>query len=75
VQQRMFSLMPIMFTFMFATFASGLVIYYAWNNLLTILQQVVIMRRQNVPIHLIDNFKLPEPVARLLAKPKPQAGE
>jgi YidC/Oxa1 family membrane protein insertase len=75
VQQRMFSLMPIMFTFMFATFASGLVIYYAWNNLLTILQQVVIMRRQNVPIHLIDNFKWPEPVARLLAKPKPQAGE
>jgi YidC/Oxa1 family membrane protein insertase len=82
VQQRMFSLMPVMFTFMFATFASGLVIYYAWNNLLTIAQQMVIMRRQNVPIHLIDNFRLPAPVERALApvrralsKPKPQAGE
>jgi YidC/Oxa1 family membrane protein insertase len=88
VQQRMFAMMPIVFTFMFATFASGLVIYYAWNNLLTILQQVVIMRRQNVPIHLIDNFKWPEPVAKFLARfkkggdnkidrqlEKPQAGE
>jgi YidC/Oxa1 family membrane protein insertase len=82
VQQRMFSLMPIMFTFMFATFASGLVIYYAWNNLLTIAQQMVIMRRQNVPIHLIENFRLPTPIERALApvrrvlsKPKPQAGE
>jgi YidC/Oxa1 family membrane protein insertase len=82
VQQRMFTLMPVMFTFMFATFASGLVIYYAWNNLLTIAQQIVIMRRQNVPIHLIDNFSLPAPVERALApvrralsKPKPQAGE
>jgi|SRR5579871_843282 len=82
VQQRMFSLMPIIFTFMFSTFASGLVIYYAWNNLLTIIQQMVIMRRQNVPIHLIDNFSLPKPaqraadsVRRLIARERPQAGE
>ena len=82
VQQRMFSLMPIVFTFMFSTFASGLVIYYAWNNLLTILQQVVIMRRQNVPIHLIDNFKVPaalqpvvDNVKRLFMRTGTQAGE
>jgi YidC/Oxa1 family membrane protein insertase len=79
VQQRMFSLMPIIFTFMFSTFASGLVIYYAWNNLLTIAQQMVIMRRQNVPIHLIENFKWPDFVARwrirLLGAKQPEAGE
>jgi YidC/Oxa1 family membrane protein insertase len=79
VQQRMFSLMPIVFTFMFSTFASGLVIYYAWNNLLTIAQQMVIMRRQNVPIHLIENFKWPAFVRRwrirLLGEKQPEAGE
>ena len=78
VQQRMFSLMPVIFTFMFSTFASGLVIYYAWNNLLTIAQQIVIMRRQNVPIHLIDNFRWPDLVARWrmrLLGAKPEAGE
>ncbi|MBV9332357.1 MAG: membrane protein insertase YidC [Alphaproteobacteria bacterium] len=73
VQQRMFALMPLMFTFMFATFASGLVIYYAWNNLLTIAQQMVIMRRQKVPIHLFENFRLPAPLRR--AEGRPQAGE
>lgn len=78
VQQRMFSLMPIIFTFMFSTFAAGLVIYYAWNNLLTIAQQVVIMRRQNVPIHLIENFRWPDFVTRWrmrLLGAKPEAGE
>src|SRR5258706_13129598 len=79
VQQRMFSLMPIVFTFMFSTFASGLVIYYAWNNLLTIAQQIVIMRRQNVPVHLIDNFKWPDFLTRarvkLLGTKQPEAGE
>jgi YidC/Oxa1 family membrane protein insertase len=79
VQQRMFSFMPIIFTFMFSTFASGLVIYYAWNNLLTIAQQIVIMRRQNVPVHLIDNFKWPEFLTRarvrLLGTKQPEAGE
>jgi YidC/Oxa1 family membrane protein insertase len=83
VQQRMFSLMPIMFTFMFSTLPSGLVIYYAWNNLLTIAQQMFIMRQQNVPIHLIDNFKLPRPLQQAFDSTKklfvreqgPQAGE
>jgi len=61
---------------MFSTFASGLVIYYAWNNLLTIAQQMFIMRSQNVPIHLIDNFRWPDFVTRwrmrlLGAKPEP----
>lgn len=48
VQQRMFQLMPLIFTFMLAQLAVGLLIYYSWNNLLTILQQYVIMRRLKV---------------------------
>ncbi|HVZ27724.1 MAG TPA: membrane protein insertase YidC, partial [Rhizomicrobium sp.] len=52
VQARMFTFMPIIFTFMFAAFPAGLVIYYAWNNLLTIAQQWYIMRKEGVEIHL-----------------------
>jgi YidC/Oxa1 family membrane protein insertase len=37
--------MPIIFTFMLANFPAGLVIYWSWNNTLTILQQWTIMRR------------------------------
>ena len=55
-EQRMFSLMPIVFTFMLASFSSGLVIYYAWNNLLTMLQQYAVMRRQGVKVDLLGNM-------------------
>ena len=37
--------LPFVFTYMLSQFASGLVIYWAWNNLLSICQQWVIMRR------------------------------
>ena len=46
VQAKMFTFMPLIFTFMFATFPAGLVIYYTWNNLLSVTQQYVIMRRE-----------------------------
>ena len=45
IQQKVFALMPILFTFLLATFPAGLVIYWAWNNSLSILQQWIIMRR------------------------------
>ena len=32
VQQQIFNWMPVMFTFMLASFPAGLVIYWAWNN-------------------------------------------
>jgi YidC/Oxa1 family membrane protein insertase len=50
IQARVFLLMPIFFTFLLAKFPAGLVIYWSWNNLLSILQQAVIMRRMGVPI-------------------------
>jgi YidC/Oxa1 family membrane protein insertase len=46
VQARMFMLLPIVFTYMLAAFPAGLVIYWAWNNLLSIGQQWAIMRRR-----------------------------
>jgi len=56
-QQMIFTWMPVLFTFMLASFPAGLVIYWAWNNFLSILQQYVIMRRQGVKIELWDNLK------------------
>ena len=48
VQARIFMLLPIIFTFMLGQFAAGLVIYWAWNNLLSIAQQRFIMWRMGV---------------------------
>ena len=45
VQARLFQFMPIIFTFMLSSFPAGLVIYWSWNNTLTIAQQWTIMRR------------------------------
>jgi YidC/Oxa1 family membrane protein insertase len=44
VQAKMFMMLPIVFTFMLAPFAAGLVIYWAWNNLLSIAQQWLLKR-------------------------------
>ncbi len=50
LQAKIFAWMPVVFTFMLGRFAAGLVIYWAWNNLLSMCQQVIIMRRQGIPI-------------------------
>jgi YidC/Oxa1 family membrane protein insertase len=56
-QQLIFSWMPLIFTFMLAGFPAGLVIYWAWNNTLSVLQQSFIMRRNGVKVELLDNLK------------------
>ena len=48
VQAKIFMFLPLFFTFLLSTFPAGLVIYWAWNNLLSILQQWVIMRRMGI---------------------------
>ena len=45
IQAKIFMFMPLIFTFILAPFPAGLVIYWAWNNSLSIAQQWVIMRR------------------------------
>jgi YidC/Oxa1 family membrane protein insertase len=56
-QKVMFDWMPVIFTFMLASFASGLVIYWAWNNTLSVIQQSIIMRRNGAKVELFDNLK------------------
>ncbi|HEY0051807.1 MAG TPA: membrane protein insertase YidC [Caulobacteraceae bacterium] len=64
VQRQIFAFMPFIFTFIMAPFAVGLLIYWCWNNILSILQQYLIMRR----------FKADNPIDRLLARLKPKEG-
>jgi YidC/Oxa1 family membrane protein insertase len=65
-QQIIFNWMPIIFTFMLAKFPAGLVIYWAWNNTLSVIQQSVIMHRHGAKIQLWDNLK------GTFFKPKPK---
>ncbi|MBO6557547.1 MAG: membrane protein insertase YidC [Pseudomonadales bacterium] len=45
VQARVFKFMPIMFTFFFLWFPSGLVLYWLVNNILSIMQQYYVTRQ------------------------------
>ena len=48
VQAKVFMFLPLFFTFLLGTFPAGLVIYWTWNNLLSIAQQRLIMYRMGV---------------------------
>jgi YidC/Oxa1 family membrane protein insertase len=56
-QKMIFDWMPLIFTFMLAGFSSGLVIYWAWNNTLSVCQQAVIMNKHGAKIELWDNLR------------------
>lgn len=55
-QAMIFGLMPIIFTFMLGTFPAGLVIYWAWNNTLSVTQQYIIMKRHGAEVNLLGNI-------------------
>jgi len=70
-QQVIFNWMPLIFTFMLASFPAGLVIYWAWNNTLSVIQQSVIMHKNGAKIELWDNLK--STFVRQKPKPKVKA--
>jgi YidC/Oxa1 family membrane protein insertase len=61
MQRKIFMFMPIIFTFIMAVFPAGLLVYWAWNNILGILQQWFIMNR----------FKAENPIDSFIARFKP----
>jgi YidC/Oxa1 family membrane protein insertase len=73
IQQQIFNWMPLLFTFLLASFPAGLVIYWAWNNILSIAQQWYISSKQGVDIHLMDNLKRTGNAAARLVRLKPKA--
>ena len=50
MQQRIFQLLPVVFTFILAQFPAGLVLYWTSNNIFTIAQQYIIMKRAGMQI-------------------------
>ena len=56
IQKTLFTWMPIFMIFIAANFPIGLVIYWAWNGLLSIMQQAYIMRQQGMEIALFASF-------------------
>jgi YidC/Oxa1 family membrane protein insertase len=56
MQQQIFNWMPVVFTFMLASFPVGLVIYWAWNNVLSLTQQYYISKKNGAEIHLWKNM-------------------
>jgi len=57
VQASLFNWMPVMFTFMLGSFPVGLVIYWAWSNTLSVLQQSIIMKKHGVDVDLLGNIR------------------
>ncbi|MDE2444768.1 MAG: membrane protein insertase YidC [Alphaproteobacteria bacterium] len=56
VQASMFNWMPVMFTFMLGSFPVGLVIYWAWSNTLSVIQQSYIMKKNGAEVNLFGNI-------------------
>jgi YidC/Oxa1 family membrane protein insertase len=74
-QAMIFNYMPIIFTFMLANFSAGLVIYWAWNNSLSVAQQSFIMHRHGAKIELWGNLKSTwESIKSLVTKKKSEPG-
>jgi YidC/Oxa1 family membrane protein insertase len=55
-QAMIFNWMPWIFMFILGTFASGLVIYWVANNVITFIQQYLIMRSQGVNPNVLGNI-------------------
>ena len=54
IQRDMANYFPFLMAFMMARFASGLVIYWTFSAAISVIQQMIIMRRMEVPIYLFS---------------------
>ena len=70
VQQQIFNWMPVMFTFIMAQFPVGLVIYWAWGNILGLLQQYYINKKHGAEIHLWKNLGVDKLLNRYASRNK-----
>ena len=51
-QKAIMRFLPLIFMFVFSGFAAGLVLYWVWSNVLSLVQQYFIMRRNGVETEL-----------------------
>ncbi|RYE05939.1 MAG: membrane protein insertase YidC [Rickettsiaceae bacterium] len=55
VQAQLMKFMPLLFLVMFSSFPAGLLIYWSWNNILSIVQQYSINKMANSRQHNMSN--------------------
>ena len=68
MQQKIFNWMPVLFTFTMASFPAGLVIYWAWSNILSLGQQYYIMQKNGADIHLWKNLGIDKWIEKVSPK-------
>lgn len=69
MQQKIFAFMPWVFMFILAPFASGLLLYWVWNNILSFIQQYIITRKFKVDTPIDKFFR------KITGKPEPDVVE
>lgn len=68
VQQKMMMFMPVFITYILAKFPAGLVIYWSWTNTLSMVQQMILMKKEGVEIHLFKRSKAEQKLEELVEK-------
>ena len=68
MQQQILTMMPILFVFLFASFSAGLVLYWVWSTVLSVLQQWYIMKRNGVSIDWGERLPFLKPKKPALEK-------
>lgn len=68
MQRDMMNYFPFIITFVMAGFPSGLVVYWTFSALISVIQQTIIMRRMGVPIYLFEKDKFAEQLEKDLEK-------
>jgi membrane protein insertase Oxa1/YidC/SpoIIIJ len=67
--------MPVIFTVMLASFPAGLVIYWAWNNVLSVGQQWLIMKKHGAVGVPHKDTSVPRNIKELEARKAAKAAE
>lgn len=68
IQRDMAMYMPFIFAYMMSHFASGLVVYWTFSAYIGVIQQIIIMKSLNVPIHLFGETKDEKELDALIEK-------
>lgn len=68
IQRDIQNYMPFLFGFLMSRFASGLVVYWTFSAMIGVLQQIIIMKSLNVPVHLLGEKEEEEPSDKLDSK-------
>ena len=75
IQRDLMNYFPFIITYVLSQFASGLVIYWTFSAIISIIQQIIIMKRMGVPVHLFGETEDEKKVAEAPSKGKEEKSE